>query len=214
MKVKVLIQTPQQIKLRFQLPEAIQDPAARLDAMQAAVRQVLAERQINPSREPRLTPTPGAGLVFTCELDLYPAVTLPADLSVTLEVPPLAIPDQSELMAALEALQIRLGETIPATGPVSWGQLLSLDMIGFVRGEPIPMSVQHALPLLLKQDAPQAALMAELIGMQPGETRIVKQAMPVDYPYAPWRKVMAEYHVLVLQASNLSHGLRCRSKPR
>lgn len=203
MKVSVLSQTPQQLKLRFQLNETLTDPEARLAAMQAAVKKVLADKKINVGLEPKLTPAPGPGLVFNCELELFPKVQLPEHLSVKLEAPALVPPNESDLLAAVEALQIRLGESQPTHNPTDWGMLLTIDMAGFVRGEPIPFSFQHQLPLVLKQDAPQADLMNALIGMMPGETRKVSQKLPADYPYAPWRGVEAQYYVTLQDTQRL-----------
>lgn len=203
MKVSVLSQTPQQLKLRFQLPTAVADPDAKLEAMRNAVRQVLTDKKLFPAREPRLTAVPGPGLMFNCELELFPKVTLPTSLSVSQEVPELHVPTEAQLLASVEALQIRLGESVPHPGPAAWGQLLSLDMAGFVRGEPIPFSFQSDLPVMLTQISPQAELMQGLLGMLPGETRILTMTLPADHPYLPWRGAEAQYHVLLNDCTEL-----------
>ncbi|MGV3523434.1 MAG: hypothetical protein ACO1RX_04380 [Candidatus Sericytochromatia bacterium] len=193
-----LLSPPPRVKLRVQLP--LDSPgSADTAVMRAAVREVLAEKKWVPAREPRLTPQ--GAQQFLCELELFPEVTLPP-LPPELEVPPLAAPQEAELLAALEALQVRLGEQLPAPR-ADWGQLLVVDLVGRCQGEIIPLSVQQHVPLLLLKNHAQAAALEALVGLKPGEQAVFEQPLPASFPHLPWRGALAHYTVYVHSCSAL-----------
>ncbi|PKL77441.1 MAG: hypothetical protein CVV27_05420 [Candidatus Melainabacteria bacterium HGW-Melainabacteria-1] len=199
LKTLVLSQTPTHLKLRLLPAQWPANAEARQTAMREATRQVIAERGLNPLREPHLTPAANG---FTCELDLFPAVELPA-LTVSCEIPKLEVPGEQALQLALEGLQIQLGEAESVQGPADWGQLLIVDMAGFCQKQPIPMSFQVRVPMLLKKDAPDAEFLAGLIGMLPGEKRVLPHTLAQDFKLPAWRGAKAEYHLYLHELRQL-----------
>ncbi|HEY9843947.1 MAG TPA: hypothetical protein V6D23_25980 [Candidatus Obscuribacterales bacterium] len=198
-KTQVLSETPTYLKLRLQPAQWPANPEARLATMREATRQVIAERGLNPLREPRLTP---AALGFTCELDLFPVVELP-ELAVQCEVPAFEVPDERALQLALEGLQIQLGEAESIPGPADWGQLLIVDMAGFCQKQPIPMSFQVRVPMLLRKDGPDTEFQAGLIGLKPGEKRVIPHTLAQDFRHPAWRGAKAEYHLYLHELRQL-----------
>lgn len=193
-----LLSPPPKVKLRVQLP-ADSPGSTDLAVMRAAVREVLADKKWVPAREPRLTPQ--GPQQFICELELFPEVSLPT-MPLQLEVPPLPAPQETELLSALEALQVRLAEQLPAERS-DWGQLLVVDLLGRCQGEIIPLSVQQRVPLLLLKSHPQAEALQALVGLRPGEQAVFEQTLGESFPHVPWRGAVAHYTVHVHSCSAL-----------
>lgn len=194
-------QQQHQLRLSLQLSpaELPTDPAAREAALQQFCAQILRENAWEPSREPRLEivrETPQQ-LQVSCVVELFPSVTLPQHLNVELTAPAMLLPQEEDLLARVQALQLQYAEQTDVTRPADWGDLICVDWIGTCSDQLIPESVRSRFWLLLSQDPWASPLAAFLHGVQAGQQLSVSQPLAADFPYLPWRGKTAQYHVFV-----------------
>jgi len=132
-------------------------------------------------------------ITFVSTLTLAPEVQLPEYKSITVTVPPLAVPD-AEFQAQLTGLQERFAEFKDIEGrPAAMADFAVIDYSSTVEGKPTEeflgkpagyLSGREGFWVRLDEQAFLPGFAAQLVGMTPGETREIPLTLPADFPVA------------------------------
>lgn len=201
---RILRQDAQSIVLHLNIPVAdLTDTAEEMAFFQQVCQQHIEAQGWVPYQPPELNVTQrnASHLTLACQFTPLPPVRLPAQLAVTVEAPPINTPQPEELMAQLEALQIRWGKLEKVQRPIQNGDMVCIDAVGLCQGELVPQSVQHGFWLSIQ--AKNGPLATGLLGAQVGEQRRIDYVLPANYPAEHWQGAAAIYVVRVREVQAL-----------
>ena len=143
-----------------------------------------------------LATLPDGRITFTTTLTLAPEVQLPEYKGVTVTVPPLAVPDE-DLQAQLTGLQERFAEFKDiADRPAAMADFAVIDYSSTVDGKPTEeflgkpagyLSGREGFWVRLDDKAFLPGFAAQVVGMNPGESREIPLTLPEDFPVADLR---------------------------
>lgn len=144
-----------------------------------------------------LTTLPDGGISFVSKLTLAPEITLPEYKGVSVTVPPLDVPDD-DVQAQLTALQERFADFKDIEGrPAAMGDFAVLDYTSTVDGKPTEeflgksaghLSGREGFWVRLDEKAFLPGFAAELVGMNPGDSKEITLTLPEDFPVADLQK--------------------------
>lgn len=144
-----------------------------------------------------LTTLPDGGISFVSKLTLAPEITLPEYKGVSVTVPPLDVPDE-DVQAQLTALQERFADFKDIEGrPAAMGDFAVLDYTSTVDGKPTEeflgksaghLSGREGFWVRLDEKAFLPGFAAELVGMNPGDSKEITLTLPEDFPVADLQK--------------------------
>ena len=140
-----------------------------------------------------LTPLPDGGISFVSILTLAPEVTLPEYKGISVTVPPVAVPDE-EIQTQLAALQERFADFKDIEGrPAAMGDFAVLNYSSTVQGKPTEeflgkpagyLSGREGFWVRLDEKAFLPGFAAQLVGMNPGDSKEITVTLPEDFPVA------------------------------
>ena len=161
------------------------------ESVDAATRQVLAERNLRPAMQPRVTPVnidgvTGKGalgdLEFRMELELLPEFTVPDLSALTLTRLKTEVSEETIETALNElAMRRRTFEDVAEARPAAVGDWLKLDFVGtldgnkFAGGEASGVDIEVAGPGFVP------GFTEQLEGLSAGEARTITVTFPEDY---------------------------------
>jgi trigger factor len=161
---------------------------------------------------PQFSPKPSANqdLHFSSTLTLYPQVTLPENLHLELEVLPPRKPNEADIQAVLESIQLEYARIERVERPAQWGDLVLVDYYLTCKGEIIPQSVQANVILLLSQKGSDSsetpsttqAWLAGIVGLESGQEQEIAFSLE-DHPHQPWRNQAAICHLKLKMVSQV-----------
>ena len=132
-------------------------------------------------------------ITFVSKMTLAPEVQVPEYKGVSVTVPPLAVPDE-DLQAQLDSLRERYTEFNDIEGrPAAMGDLAVIDYSSTVEDKPTEeflgkpaghLSGREAFWVRLDEKSFLPGFAAEVVGMNPGETRVITLTLPEDFPVA------------------------------
>lgn len=145
----------------------------------------MSERNLRPAMQPKIEITPfseGQDLEFTMAVEVLPEIE-PMDFSKLKLERLQADVEDSEVEQALEriAAQHRRSEPIKGNRKARKGDILVLDFVGKIDGEPFEGGANTDFHLELGSDMFIAGFEDQLIGARPGERTQVKVTFPEDY---------------------------------
>ena len=145
----------------------------------------MSERNLRPATRPKIEITPfseGQDLEFTMAVEVLPEIE-PMDFSKLKLERLQADVEDSEVEQALEriAAQHRRSEPIKGSRKARKGDILVLDFVGKIDGEPFEGGTNTDFHLELGSDMFIAGFEDQLIGARPGERTQVKVTFPEDY---------------------------------
>jgi len=145
----------------------------------------MSERNLRPATQPKIEIIPfseGQDLEFTMAVEVLPEIE-PMDFSKLKLERLQADVEGSEVEQALEriAAQHRRSEPIKANRKARKGDILVLDFVGKIDGEPFEGGANTDFHLELGSDMFIAGFEDQLIGARPGERTQVKVTFPEDY---------------------------------
>ncbi|MEX1048078.1 MAG: trigger factor, partial [Akkermansiaceae bacterium] len=153
-----------------------------------------------------VTTNPDGGLSFVSKLTLAPEVTLPEYKGISVTVPPLALPEE-EIDAQLTALQERFADFNDITDrPAAMGDFVVIDYSSTVEGKPTDefigkptgyLSAREGFWIRLSEEAFLPGFAAQLVGMNPGDSRDVTLSLPADFPAAELQEKEIVFQVTV-----------------
>jgi len=134
---------------------------------------------------------PDGSFSFEATLMLAPEVTLPDYKNITVSVPPTAVPEE-EFTQQLESLCERFAEFQPIDDRAAdMGDLAAIDYSSTVNGQPTDeflgkpadyLSGREGFWLRLDEKSFLPGFCAQLVGMNPGESRDLPVTIPDDFP--------------------------------
>ena len=144
------------------------------DALPSRYSQAVTSSDVRPLGQPEIEITKiedGEELVFTAEVDVRPAITLPDLSALKISVDPIEVGDD-DVDAQLQSLRARFGTLTGVERPAQEGDFVSIDLSASVDGE----EVQDASTTGLSHEVGSGQLIEGLdeaiIGLSAGETRV------------------------------------------
>jgi len=144
------------------------------DALPSRYSQAVTSSDVRPLGQPEIEITKiedGEELVFTAEVDVRPAITLPDLRALKISVDPIEVGDD-DVDAQLQSLRARFGTLTGVERPAQEGDFVSIDLSASVDGE----EVQDASTTGLSHEVGSGQLIEGLdeaiIGLSAGETRV------------------------------------------
>lgn len=160
------------------------------DAYDAALKQENL-RVLNFGTPTDLTTLSDGRLTFSSTLTLAPDIQLPEYMGVTVTVPPLALPDE-DLQLQLTGLQERYAEFRLIEGrPAAMADFAVIDYTSTVDGKPTDeflgkptgyLSSRNDFWIRLDDQAFLPGFAAQVVGMNPGDSRQITITLPADFP--------------------------------
>ena len=140
-----------------------------------------------------LTTQADGSLTFVSKMTLAPELVLPEYKGVTVTVPPLDVPEE-EIQAQLAGLQERFADFKNIEGrPAAMGDFAVIDYTSTVDGQPTEeflgkpagyLTGREGFWLRMDEKAFLPGFVAQLVGLNPGESREVTLTLPADFPVA------------------------------
>jgi trigger factor len=139
----------------------------------------------------QVTTLPDGSFSFEARLTLAPEVTLPEYKGITVTVPPAEVPDE-ELDAQIQALRERFADfkDIEARA-AEMGDFAVIDYSSTAEGKPLEeflgkeagyLSGREGFWVRLDEKAFLPGFAAQLVGMNPGDSREITVTLPEDFP--------------------------------
>jgi trigger factor len=186
------------------------------ESVSEATQKVLSERGLRPARQPKVdmvTEDPAAfrsDLEFKVEMEIMPEIVLPDFSTIALtrlkaEVAPDLVEETMQRIAknnrTLEPIPADEIQGRPDAGGAVAGEVLTIDFVGKIDGEPFENGSGTDVPVDLGGDGFIAGFAEQLIGAKPGETRIIDVTFPADYGKADLAGKPATFEITVKQVS-------------
>lgn len=168
--------------------------------MRQGVRQFVDAFPQVPWEEPSLTfisSDPETGLVFSTQMEILPEFDLPDYSTITIEMPPVALPSEELMLTELYDLSYSKAQETEVERPAQIGDRLLIDMVGMVGDAPIPTSARADYPLDLEENTLFPGFAEQLIGLSAGDSRDVRVILPADYSVVAWQNKEAIYSIYI-----------------
>lgn len=159
------------------------------ESVNAATQQVLSDRGLRPAMQPKvdlvsLDPGTGAAtdLEFKVEVELLPDITVPELKDISLERLKAAVPDEA-IDRALVELGKRNAELTEVTEDrgAETGDVLTVDYEGRVDDVAFPGGTGTDQDVELGASGFIPGFAEQMVGMRPGETRVIDVTFPAEY---------------------------------
>ncbi|MCU0751682.1 MAG: trigger factor [Akkermansiaceae bacterium] len=140
-----------------------------------------------------LSTLPDGGISFASQMTLAPEVRLPEYKSIAVTVPPAEVPEE-DLQAQLKSLQERFADFNAIEGrAAAMGDFAVIDYSSTVDGKPTEeflgkpagyLSGREGFWMRLDEKAFLPGFAAQVVGMNPGDSRDITLTLPADFPVA------------------------------
>ncbi|BBU22014.1 trigger factor [Mycobacterium xenopi] len=144
------------------------------DALPSRYGQAVTESDVRPLGQPEIEVTKkeyGKDLVFTAEVDVRPAITLPDLKALTVTVDPVEVTDE-DVEKELQALRARFGTLTPVERPAAEGDIVSIDLSASVDGEEVADAATEGLTHEVGSGQLVDGLDEAIVGLSAGESRV------------------------------------------
>ncbi len=162
------------------------------ETVDAATRQVLAERNLRPAMQPRVTPVNIEGVMgkgsladleFTMELELLPDFAVPDLTGLMLTRLRTEVAEDTIETALTElATRQRKFEDVEEARPAVAGDWLKVDFVGSRDGEAFAGGEAHDIDIEVAGQGFIPGFAEQLEGLSAGEQRTIEVTFPEDYP--------------------------------
>jgi trigger factor len=157
------------------------------ESVNEATNKVLTERNLRTASQPKVeivSLADGADLVFTIEAELLPEITMP-DFSAIELTRLKAEPAPEAVDKTLSEIASRQREMIAIEGddvvPAELGHVLSVDFLGKVEGVAFEGGTGTDMDVELGAAGFIPGFAEQMIGMLPGESRVIDVTFPAEY---------------------------------
>jgi trigger factor len=140
-----------------------------------------------------LSTLPDGGISFASQMTLAPEVRLPEYKGIAVTVPPAEVPEE-DLQAQLKSLQERFADFNAIEGrAAAMGDFAVIDYSSTVDGKPTEeflgkpagyLSGREGFWMRLDEKAFLPGFAAQVVGMNPGDSRDITLTLPADFPVA------------------------------
>ena len=155
------------------------------ESVNNATRQVLADRGLRPAQQPKVDVVSlddGKDLEFNVEVELLPDIKLPDFAAIELTRMK-AAPEAEAIDKALGEIATRNADlvAIEEVRPAVKGDLLSVDFIGKVDGEPFQGGTAEGIDVEVAGPGFIPGFTEQVEGMSPGERKTIEVTFPAEY---------------------------------
>ncbi|PIQ29181.1 hypothetical protein COW36_17665 [bacterium (Candidatus Blackallbacteria) CG17_big_fil_post_rev_8_21_14_2_50_48_46] len=218
MAFEILEQVPGHQTLQFEIPlpelqpqydeclaQGLNGSALELALTQSVLLAYLQERHYALWAAPHLSELQltEQGLEFRAALQLLPKVALPEYCGIRVEVPPVPVPDQEDLLERVSNLQLGAAKEETVAREISWGDRVYLDLVVTVGQQPVPLSARVNFPVLIEPELFFPGFAEALIGHKTEDAVDITTHLPMDYEYPAWRGREAIYNVFIRRVCSL-----------
>ncbi len=143
------------------------------DALPSRYSQAVTTSEVQPLGQPEIEITKledGQELVFTAEVDVRPAITLPDLSALQITVDPVEVSDE-DVDNELQSLRARFGTLTGVERPVEIGDFVSVDLSAMVDGQEVADAKTEGLSHEVGSGQLIEGLDDALVGMSSGETK-------------------------------------------
>ncbi|WP_343709927.1 trigger factor [Mycobacterium sp.] len=158
--------------------EAVLDQVVS-EALPSRYGQAVTESDVRPLGQPKIAVTKkvyGQELVFTAEVDVRPAITLPDLSALRVTVDPVEVGDD-DVDAELQSLRARFGTLTAVDRPAADGDVVSIDLSAGLDGEDVPDMATQGLSHEVGSGQLVEGLDEAIIGLSAGESRVFTTTM-------------------------------------
>ncbi len=142
------------------------------DALPSRYSEAVTSTDVKPLGQPDIEVTKiedGQELVFTAEVDVRPAISVPELSTLKISVDPVEV-TESDVDQELQALRARFGTLTGVERPVETGDFVSIDLSAAVDGEDVPDAATEGLSHEVGSGQLIEGLDDALMGMAAGDT--------------------------------------------
>ena len=171
-------------------------------AIDAGVRDLMAEQKLRPALQPAVTLADGyergKDAELTVALEVLPEIAAPSIEGLKLER--LTVPaDDAAVMAKIEefAAQMKRFEDAPKTKKAASGDQVIIDFAGSVDGVAFDGGTGEDMAVEIGADQLIPGFEDQLVGVKVGDEKTVKVSFPEDYPVETLKGKAAEFAVTV-----------------
>ena len=155
------------------------------ESVNSATRQVLADRGLRPAQQPKVDVVSlddGKDLEFNVEVELLPDIKLPDFAAIELTRMK-ATPEAEAIDKALGEIATRNADlvAIEEVRPAVKGDVLSVDFIGKVDGEPFQGGTAEGIDVEVAGPGFIPGFTEQVEGMSPGERKTIEVTFPAEY---------------------------------
>ena len=155
------------------------------ESVNNATRQVLADRGLRPAQQPKVDVVSlddGKDLEFNVEVELLPDIKLPDFAAIELTRMK-AAPEAEAIDKALGEIATRNADlvAIEEVRPAVKGDVLSVDFIGKVDGEPFQGGTAEGIDVEVAGPGFIPGFTEQVEGMSPGERKTIEVTFPAEY---------------------------------
>ena len=137
------------------------------------------------------------GLRLRITLEVLPEVTLGDYQRLSLEVPPVPIPTQENLMTRLVDQQYALAHLEEVQRPIAMGDRVLLDLITLHDGKPLPLASKANLEVMVYADAFAPGFSEALVGLKAGSSKEIQSVLGADFHLEQYRGKTVSYDVCI-----------------
>jgi len=144
------------------------------DALPSRYGQAVTQADVRPLGQPEIEVTKkeyGEDLVFTAEVDVRPAMTLPDLSALTVTVDPVEVTDE-DVEKELQSLRTRFGTLRPVERPAAEGDIVSIDLSASVDGEEVADAATEGLTHEVGSGQLVDGLDEAIVGLSAGESGV------------------------------------------
>ena len=155
------------------------------ESVNSATRQVLADRGLRPAQQPKVDVVSlddGKDLEFNVEVELLPDIKLPDFAAIELTRMK-AAPEAEAIDKALGEIATRNADlvAIEEVRPAVKGDVLSVDFIGKVDGEPFQGGTAEGIDVEVAGPGFIPGFTEQVEGMSPGDRKTIEVTFPAEY---------------------------------
>ncbi|MCX7382316.1 MAG: trigger factor [Alphaproteobacteria bacterium] len=155
------------------------------ESVNSATQQVLTDRGLRPAQQPKVDVVSldeGKDLAFNVEVELLPEIKLP-DFGMIELTRLKAAPEAAAIDKALSEIATRNAElvVIEEVRPAVKGDILSVDFIGKIDGEPFQGGTAEGIDVEVAGEGFIPGFTEQVEGMSPGESRTINVSFPEEY---------------------------------
>jgi trigger factor len=167
--------------------------------------QALREHDLEPVEPPKLEVVESAGgrpTKLKATVEVRPAIALGPYKGVAVSRPPVTVGD-ADIERSLEALARERATLVPVEREARLGDIATLDYEGTIDGTPFEGGSAQSQLVELDESRFIPGFAAGIVGMRPGETKVLELRFPDEYPSAELSGKSATFRVSLQELKEL-----------
>ncbi|OED37003.1 trigger factor [Chromatiales bacterium (ex Bugula neritina AB1)] len=171
------------------------------DVINESYREALTQEQYRPAGMPSIVPVNDTeegsdDFEYRAVFEVYPEIEL-ADMAGSSIEKTISTVDDSDLEEMIETLRKQRVSWVDVDRPAENEDQVTMDFVGSIDGEEFPGGSAEGAPLVLGSSAMIPGFEEQLLGVVPGDSKVVSVSFPDDYRSADVAGKDAEFQVTI-----------------